>query len=107
MATRVSCGFAETTISFDMKTPHGASAASQALQARMRESRQGQRGSEGVRILQSSFPHPMRSSFLKCDYRRAMRRRRDSLQTQFTKRLVRTFITKPRAKNPKIVDEPP
>jgi hypothetical protein len=25
MATRVSCGFAEITISFDMNTPHGAS----------------------------------------------------------------------------------
>ncbi|MGC2666992.1 MAG: hypothetical protein WA305_23085, partial [Candidatus Acidiferrales bacterium] len=25
MATRVSCGFADITISFDMETPHGAS----------------------------------------------------------------------------------
>jgi hypothetical protein len=67
MATRVSCGFAEITISFDMKTPKGASERSGApIRARLTGVGQGdaycspQRAAQ-ERLLKLSvgFPHPM------------------------------------------------
>jgi hypothetical protein len=70
MATRVSWGFAEITISFDMETPHGASdSGGTHLRARSTGVADGNcRCPPGRSIwekplmLPAHFPHPMRSS---------------------------------------------
>src|ERR1700722_18889847 len=121
MATRVSCGFAEITISFDIYTPHGASdGGGTHASAEQDDSLNSARRAAQERLLKLcvSFPHRCLPD-LKIEFRPAVNPRLvyrfktlnhfliQNLRAQLTKRRMRTFITSPKAKNTKAVADPP
>src|ERR1700730_8735720 len=117
MATRVSCGFAEMTISFDMETPHGASDGggvherahpASVAQGTALDLPRTAAQEKPVALLDSSA-HPMHPSFQNRipAGKRSEALALKSLRAQLTKRRMRTFITRPKAINTKAVAEPP
>src|SRR5208282_2657898 len=130
MATRVSCGFADITISLDMYTPNCASDRGGAHERSTRAAGVAQGCALGVprgAVLErpiayaNRFPHPMRSSIQ--NWNSNFRSRwsgtghcmnlflflfpASASGAQLTNRRIRTFITSPKAKNTKAVAEPP
>jgi|ERR1700720_2480344 hypothetical protein len=117
MATRVSCGFAEITISFDIETPHGASDGG-GTQERAHAARVAQGTAlylprtaareKPVALLDCSA-HPMRLSFqIKSPAgKRFAARALKSCWVQLTNRRMRTFITRPKDINTNAVADPP
>src|SRR5580700_3947341 len=116
MATRVSCGFAEITISFDMETPHGASdgggthARAPGQRGARHCLRSATHGCPGKTCRVAGFVcSPMHPSFQNrtAAGKRSAARVLKSLRAQLTKRRMRTYITRPRDINTKAVAEPP
>src|SRR6202795_3334982 len=124
MATRVSWGFADITISFDMDTPSGAPERGGA-RGRARSTGVGQgralrwplrAAQERLLLLHECFPHPMLT--LRKIWITGRRIFRGSAintadffsllvaRGQFTNRRMRTFITRPNAKKTNAVEEP-